>query len=242
MGKVSYCSSCKGRLWQLKTTLAANLDRLSDIDAEWVILDYSCPDKVSEFLLSHAPSVKAMKEGKLKLYKLEQDLEFSMPLAKNLAHLMGEGDILFNLDIDNFIGNSFEVLKTMKSNQYCHLDTGFANNGQGGRIGVYKDVFCDVGGYDLDYVGYGYDDIDFISRLKKLEMEIVLETVETKPIPNTPQQSDKYLIDGIKHRDACKRNRLLHLEKLQNLNPNVNPKGLNIYKGEAIHPVRVMPY
>lgn len=241
MKKVSYCSSCKGRLWQLKTTLAANLDKLIEIDAEWVILDYDCPDNVSEFLLNHRPSVEAMKEGKLKLYKIEQDLDFTMPLAKNLAHMLGEGEILFNLDIDNFIGQSFEVLKTMKSDQYCHLDTGFSNNGQGGRIGVYKELFHALGGYDLDYVGYGYDDIDFVARLRKLGMKSVLEKVEIKPIPNSPHQSDMYLVDGLKHRDICKRNRRLYQEKLKKLNPVVNPNGLNLYKGEVIQPVRVIP-
>ena len=52
MVKISYCSTCKGRLDQLKRTLMPNLNSLSDIDAEWIIVDYGCSDKTKEALYS----------------------------------------------------------------------------------------------------------------------------------------------------------------------------------------------
>lgn len=237
--KVSYCSTCKGRLWQLKSTLHSNLAALRNIDAEWIILDYDCPDNVSEVLLSYPLSAAAIRAGKLKVYKVQETLDFSMPLAKNLAHMLGMGEILFNLDIDNYIGNSFEILKGLQSDEYCHLSTGFANNGQGGRIGLARELFYQIGGYDLSYVGYGYDDIDLVDRLKTLKIKLVPEVIGRVPIGNSPTQSALYLPNGEKHRSSCKRNHQIFNSNKGRSDVVVNKEGLNLYQGKAITPVLV---
>ena len=189
--KVSYCSTCKGRLNQLKYTLYHNLSSLSDIDAEWIIVDYGCPDKTKEALFELPLVKEALLNGKLKLYSFNKDIPFNMPLSKNLSHSLASGEIVFNLDIDNFIGDSFVQISKLKITEIITSNTTL-NHGLGGRVGMYKSVFDKLGGYDLELDVVGYDDVDLIKRASKLHLKNVYETNIKPPIPNTLEDSIKY--------------------------------------------------
>lgn len=84
--KVSYCSTCKGRLEQLKSTLLTNLSLLNNIDAEWIIVDYHCPNNTVDELLKLREVRQSMSKGKLRLFKFEKDVPFHMSFSKNLSH------------------------------------------------------------------------------------------------------------------------------------------------------------
>lgn len=241
--KVSYCSTCKGRLWQLKRTLLPNLSALEGIDAEWIILDYNCEDNVSEILRTHPVANAAMLKGKLKVYKLTAQIPWSMPLAKNLAHSLAEGDVVVNLDIDNYIGSSFEQVKDLKDDEYLWSNPSTLINGVYGRIALTKTSFYRVGGYDLDLFGMGYDDLDLLARLNKLNYTPIKEINIPTPVVNTISDSmehvqkvrgdiSSYTINGIRSKKNLEAKKYV-----------ANMDGLINYNGTSLTPylVRVPP-
>ena len=49
---ISFCTVCKGRLWQLKQTIFHNLNQLES-DCELVLLDYQSPDGLEQHPLDY---------------------------------------------------------------------------------------------------------------------------------------------------------------------------------------------
>lgn len=184
--KVSYCSTCKGRLWQLEKTLMPNLLQLSKIDAEWIIVDYASPDGFADILMFNNLARSLMEQGKLKIYQHRLGmLPFSMPLAKNLAHHFATGEYVFNLDIDNFIGNSYEQIISLQENEYIWAVNQHPKSGLEGRLGMKRSVFEQLRGYDLDLVGAGYDDINLAARLDKQGFKLRVEKKVIPAVKNT---------------------------------------------------------
>ena len=227
--KVSYCSTCKGRMWQLEKTLIANLQKLETIDAEWIIYDYASPDDFSDILPHHPLVKKAIESGKLKIYKHILNIPFSMPLAKNLAHHYATGDIVFNLDIDNFIGDSFEQLTNLQENQFLWAVNTVSTAGAMGRIGVSRKVFMELGGYDLNLAGVGYDDINFAKRLEVYGLKCVVERNVPRPIPNTREDSTKFTDSDLTPADQYRRSKKVH-DRTITRGAKVNPHGSTVYQ------------
>lgn len=228
--KVSYCSTCKGRLSQLKRTLMPNLSSLSDVDAEWIIVDYGCPDKTKEALLE-LPLVKEyLDNGKLKVYSFTKDIPFNMPLSKNLSHFLASGDIVFNLDIDNYIGDSFPQISKLSSKEY--MSNSLQSSGYAGRIGMYKSVFDKLGGYDLDLDVAGYDDINMLERLSRLKLKSIKETGVRFPVLNTVQDTIANTGTNKTPIEIYQNSKRISDEKLSKGNIFVNPKGSLFFNDE----------
>lgn len=233
--KVSYCSTCKGRLNQLKKTLLPNLEALRLLDAEWIIVDYFCPDNTAEELMKVREVRQLMSDGKLRLFKFEKDIPFFMPFAKNLSHSKARGDYLFNLDIDNFIGNSYSQIISLKPNKSFMVAPSLVNrvsDGSGGRIAVPRSIFHQMGGYDLDLDSMGYDDINFQERLlansflQKVERDII------PPIKNTKEDSTKYIENVRPLSQVFFESMKISNKKLKNKDLIINKNGLLFHKEE----------
>lgn len=229
---VSYCSNCKGRLWQLKQVLDDNVKNLQLYKgAEWIILDNACPDDPLGFVLQNPLAKSLVEDEVIKLYRLTYDTSFSMPLAKNLAHLLSNKDIVFNLDIDNFIGLSYATLARIPNNFFT-LTRGRGPTGSRGRIGLYRELFLEMRGYDLALEGYGADDICLRNRLLKRRMCPLFEMGFKHPIYNTPDDSMKLVDTDLNFEEI----NYLNLEKAL-CNRVINPDGMDLYKG-----IHLMPF
>ena len=160
--KISYCTTCFGRLWQLKQTIEHNLSFMKSGEFELCVLAYN-DDTVEPYL--NEAFAKYIADGRLKVkthhddYKPSDGSDFACGYVKNLSHEMGIGEVLFNLDADNFIDNAHEHLLKLKPNEIIK-NIGLPD-GRSGRIGVYKTLFKKVGGYRD--VGRS-DDGDFVLR------------------------------------------------------------------------------
>lgn len=232
MIKISYCSTCKGRLHQLKQTFYSNLEALRNIDAEWIIVDYGCPDNTADELINLPITKEFLKNNKLKIYKFNKDIPFIMSLAKNLSHSLASGRVIFNLDIDNFIGDSFRQLLQVSRRQYLHTGWDTLTAGTKGRIGVHNSTFHQLGGYDLDLDVACYDDVDLVSRLEKLKLSRVTETNIRYPIQNTNEDTLKYSETDKDYKDIFLNSKRISQEKLNKGIVKANPNGMLTYKGE----------
>ena len=181
--KISYCTTCSGRLWQLKQTIEHNLSFTKAGEFELCILAYN-DDTVEPYL--NETFAEHITDGRLKVkthhddYKPLDGSDFACGYAKNLSHAMGVGEVLFNLDADNFIGNAHKLLLQLKSYQVIK-NTAYPLDGRSGRIGVHKVVFERVGGYrDTGRT----DDGDFILRCLRAGAKLLHMDCDIAPIAN----------------------------------------------------------
>lgn len=189
--KVSYCTTCKNRLWQLSKTIFFNMQKinLSD-DAEMILIDYQSNDGLKEFIIKNFQ--KDLDSGKLKYFKAMHSHDyFYMSHAKNIAHCMATGEVLFNLDADNYIGIVHDELLLLKEKTL--LVDGICKEDRGGRIGVSKVDYMAMRGYSE--ILSNYEDMDFVLRCKFNGYHIIKSKDQTLPIPNSREEKFRFIKD-----------------------------------------------
>lgn len=194
MKKISFCTTCKGRLWQLSQTLPENLKLLDD-HAEIILLDYQSPDNLKEYIFQNFQQY--LDNGKLKYYQIIEDYAFTSAYAKNVAHRLASGEVLFNLDGDNYIydGLLYE-LRVLTDHQIFVPRFGLENEGTFGRMGYTRKTFYKLGGYDERMVGLKGDDGELQKRARELNLFPVRASIRISAIQNSREQKDLYVNDG----------------------------------------------
>ena len=175
---ISFCITCKGRTQHLRETLPKNLADNPGSNCKFILLDYGSPDDLISYCLTH--HFEAVESGKLVIYRLPDAPQFKMAHAKNVAHRCGireGGDILVNLDADNFTGPGFADYLEEKFKEpgifmwtrVRPLDgSDKLPKGSSGRIACSTHAFLNAGGYDEKYDTWSPDDKDFNARLRRL--------------------------------------------------------------------------
>jgi hypothetical protein len=186
---ISFCTTCRNRLWQLRKTLPKNLDSI-DFPQEIVLVDYGSTDGLSDWIWSN---FKSYIDGKkLVFFEVKNDVRWNVARAKNLAHRLASGKYLFNLDADNFVTSQDlkSIEKAIKLGLHSHQWSGDWGDGSFGRIGIPRELFLEIGGYDETLTAMGGQDIDILHRLAALKYpRAKLQTPHITAIQNT--QSDK---------------------------------------------------
>jgi hypothetical protein len=193
---ISFCTTCANRAHQLKETFRVNAPLVAaHPDVEWVILNYSSRDDLDSFLADQLPAAS----GRIVYAKQRADRPWHASVAKNAAHRIGRGRFLFNLDCDNFIGDAIEVIRTYTA-QGCrllHLWSGLHQDGTYGRIGMMREIFHAVGGYDESFYPMGYQDRDLLDRVSAWGAPILQIPCETRlAVQNTKEESTRYCANG----------------------------------------------
>lgn len=169
---ISYCVTCGNRLEHLKGTLPHNIHVQRGLPVEFVILDFNSTEPVHDYFSKELLNV--LQPGKtdiprVRWFRYENDeVKFSHALAKNLCAARANGDIVCNLDTDNFLIEGFTelLLREIPVNGGVFAAPSFGSFF--GRVAMARDEFDRVGGYDTDFSGYGYEDTDLVSRLLML--------------------------------------------------------------------------
>ncbi len=174
--KISFCTTCMGRLERLKETLPKNIEDNKDYpNLEFIIIDYNSNDGLWDWMKDNM--MRHIESGKVSYYRTTEPKYFDMSHSRNIAFKVATGNIVNNIDADNFTSKhdlqykecwasyinriAHEIPKKaifVKSKQRMH-----------GRIGFYKKEFIEIlGGYDEKIKGYGHDDKDLVHRALKL--------------------------------------------------------------------------
>ena len=196
MKTLSFCITCKNRIHQIRQTLRKNLDdNLCHKEfIDFILVDFSSADGLREWITSNFQ--QELMSGYLKYYYTEALPHWHASVAKNTSHLCATGDILVNLDCDNFTGiwgGAFVINAFDRYNDWCvfHQYSGNQPDGSYGRIAVKRSYFDRIGGYNEDLEPMSYQDNDLIMRLTRLGLKYVLsaDSEYNQTIPNTKEES-----------------------------------------------------
>lgn len=181
--KISFCTTCKNRLHHLKETLPANLRQNPDgegYEVEFVVLNYGDEEGLHEWITTDPEMVAAMESGRLKYVRSEQPV-FRMAHAKNMAHRMATGDVLCNLDADNYAGKNFAgaLADFFSKHENAILSPSHRvsrhfppeERGFFGRMALPRKAFEQLGGYDESFKGWGGEDTDLARRARLMGLK-----------------------------------------------------------------------
>jgi hypothetical protein len=167
MLRISFCTVVRNRLHHLKLTLPQNLHDNQDYQKlQFVILDYNSDDGLSQWIKENMMS--QIQSGRLVYYRTDVPQYFHRGHSRNMAFKLADGDILCNIDADNFTGKGFaRYVNDSINNQKLSFLAASASSGGDflGRICCRSKDFYSIGGYDERMSGYGFEDIDLRNRL-----------------------------------------------------------------------------
>lgn len=182
--KISFCTTTMNRLFHLRETLLKNLDDNDDYDnLEFVILNYNSQDKVDEWIKETLS--QEINSGRVVYYKESEAKSFIPSHARNICALMASGDVICNVDADNFTGVGFAnhlarlfrfSPKTICCSKYALSTRKVSTHG---RLALSKKNFLGLGGYNEDFLyGWGGEDNDLFKRCQSLHYNIYYLTDE----------------------------------------------------------------
>jgi glycosyltransferase involved in cell wall biosynthesis len=179
--KISFCIICMNRTHHLKQTLIKNIEDNCDYDNwEIILLDYNSQDGmegwVKEILTGYIAS------GKVVYYQTPDPHRFNHSHAKNVAFKLATGDIICNINADNFTGLHFASYVNESFNKKIDqvlTPIYFTEQKKDkkpprdimGKVCVRKSDFLKVNGFDESMTMYGYEDYDFINRLELADIK-----------------------------------------------------------------------
>jgi hypothetical protein len=174
--KISFCTVSMNRLSFLKETLPKNIeDNLDYGNVEFIVLNYNSADEIDEWI--NTEMSQYIELGILKYIKTSEPKYFLRSHSKNVVSKQASGDIICNVDADNFIGKGFAEFINESfckdPNIYLFVDKKTEKDCCG-RICLTKDDFTTLRGYDEDMEGYGFEDFDLRNRLELLGRKVVL--------------------------------------------------------------------
>jgi hypothetical protein len=161
------------RLHHIRKTLPKNIeDNIDYPNVEFVLLDYGSEDGLEKWVISNMQG--ELQNGILNFKRTNKPKKYLSSHSKNMAHRQSTGDIVCNLDGDNFTGPGFAEYLNQHFQNFpdSFLSVDYNNNWNEksdtfGRIVCWKKGFERIGGDDEKMIWYSYDDIDFCERLRK---------------------------------------------------------------------------
>ena len=235
--KISFCTVCMGRTHHLAKTYLKNIEDNKDYpNIEFVLLNYNSNDNMDGWVRQNL--YEYIESGIVKYYKTFEPSVFHASKAKNLAHRIASGDVLVNLDADNFTGrdNAFylnhlyvnspsKILVHFSSYNWKFYDTI-------GRIAIKKEDFLALNGYREDFGPMKMQDIDLLKRCKLANIKTV--RVELINFLRTIKHDDKdrkiNIQSNLRSIELQSNNQKLMNFGLENGISKANPDGFNNFK------------
>jgi hypothetical protein len=162
--KISICTTCMNRASDLKQTYEQNLqDNMEYTNVEFVLLNYGSSDDLDVWAFKTLlPYIRA---GKPNYYRTSEPEYYSMTHSRNIAFKVAAGAIVNNVDADHYTNPGFASYINALANFYPAKPV-FVKSRQKnrGRLGMFKEDFLTLGGYDESIESYGFDDHDLLMR------------------------------------------------------------------------------
>ncbi|MFL5788301.1 MAG: glycosyltransferase family 2 protein [Flavisolibacter sp.] len=167
MQKISFCTSSMNRAHHIKQTLKKNiLDNVEYGNLEFVLLDYGSSDGLENYIQLELQEF--IDSGILKYFRIKDVQFFNPSHSRNISFKVSNGNLLCNVDADNFLGKGFATFINNNFMQHpnCFLSAMHSDSDVLGRICVKRSDFFKLKGFDERMIGYGFEDFDLIYRLE----------------------------------------------------------------------------
>lgn len=186
---ISFCTTILNRLQFFEQQFQKNLSMLKD-DIQWVIVDFGSTDGFIEF-------IKSQKLPTNVSVIFSNCVRWDTSHAKNVAHKIATGKVLFNLDCDNLITEEAIIAcKNLQQNQILHNWSEVYGDGTYGRIGIYQESFLMLGGYDEEFLPTGCQDRDLLLRAEAVGLKKVgVKSNKDVAIQNSQEQKIQHIIN-----------------------------------------------
>lgn len=207
--KLSLCTVVMNRKKHLLSTLKENYEnaRYFNGDVDIHILDYNSTDGLKGELFRCQWFVKGIDEGIIHYYRNHDAKKYHRTLPKNVIHRLAKGDYEVNIDADNFVSKPylhFCLNHIEQDDRFFIRPDREAERDTFGRILLKREDFLRLGGYNLSFSTYGFEDGELAARLKLLGRTQFLAPAHTcmKVInhDDTLRIEDKNVVFGIKRR------------------------------------------
>lgn len=134
---------------------------------ELVIVDYGSTDGMVDWL-SDQPIAR---DVKLVTYQGNAQ-HFHLTKAKNIAHLYATREIVCNLDADNWICGGFSDWICATVTRTSVARGGLRSAGARGRVAMFASTFYSLGGYNEEFLYWGYDVTDLMVRASAANISV----------------------------------------------------------------------
>src|SRR6187402_1563632 len=102
---ISFCTVCMNRLHHLSQTLPVNLEANRDFpEVEFVLLDYNSSDGLEDYMQTNYGEL--IRTGRISFFRTVEHAWFRRSHSRNIAFRLAKGDIVCNIDADNYTGDS----------------------------------------------------------------------------------------------------------------------------------------
>lgn len=217
--KISFCTTCMDRAYDLKVTLPKNIqDNIDYPNIEFVILNYNSKDDLDDWIKKEM--MQYIEAGILNYYKTTEPKYYSMSHSRNVAFKVAQGEIVNNIDADNFTNKGFAfALNKLAELQNKKAVFCRSKRMMHGRFGMYKNEFLEIGGYDEGLTGYGFDDKDILYRAMALKCKMMWFTginIEFSERIKTPRRIVGQNMEDQNWKKTEKLNQEISLNNLKN--------------------------
>lgn len=164
--KISFCTVSMNRLYHVQQTLLRNIrDNLQYEDLEFVILDYNSKDNLAKWIMNEGREY--LERGVLKYFKATEPEIFDRSHSRNMCFRLATGDVICNVDADNFIGTGFAhyINDAFQREPNIFLTGEAFMRDAIGRFCIRKEDFVSINGYNEKIKGYGFEDLELYDRL-----------------------------------------------------------------------------
>jgi len=169
--KISFCTTCMNRFSFLELTLRRNMELVKQFNdantdkLELTLCNYDSKDNLHEYIMKNY--LKDIEAGRLQYIYIGDKEYFNCSHAKNIAYKIATGDVVINLDGDNYLClNLIEFIHEEFSNNDID-DIMIRDLKNIGMLGMSKANFIKLGGYSEVMYAYGHADKDLIHRSLK---------------------------------------------------------------------------
>ena len=192
--ELSFCITCMNRTNYLKKTLLKNLNDNKNSKVEFILVNFNSVDGLENYINNNNEIKKYLVTKQLKYFNCEKLKYWHSSIAKNIAHNYASGNILVNLDCDNFIGENggdfiIDYFKQLGNNIILSQSKEIFGSGTAGRISISKNNFKKLGGYNESFFPMGYQDTDLIERAKKINLNHINISKNNDAIINNKKES-----------------------------------------------------
>ena len=155
-GALTVIITCMGRLHHLRESLPAIA---SQPDMRCIMVDYGCPDSAGNWVAENFPRVQVVRESAVTWFNISK--------ARNLGARQAETEWLCFMDADTVPDPGFyrELAPVLKDRKFFLADP--CPPELAGFLVCRRDDFNAIGGYDELFSGWGSEDRDLYTRLRR---------------------------------------------------------------------------